>query len=227
MDAPDLDPRAHRAALTALSRVHLLSRTGRRLRATLDRVSARVPPPGPIRMIDVACGGGDAVLDAARWARRRGRRLELTAIDLSDVALAFGAARVRRAGLDGPGVSIAWVRGDALDALPAGPFDLAFSSLFLHHLTDDEVVSLLAGMRDRARHVRVEDLRRTRLGLALAWGTLRAVSRSRVAHVDGPRSVRAAWTRDELSELAAVAGLDACRIRRVWPQRLELEWEDR
>jgi len=225
MDAPDLDPADHRQALRALSRVHALSGTGRRLRTALDDIADTVPSSRPIRMLDAACGGGDAVLDAARWAERRGRALRVVGLDLSETALEVAGDRVRTADLDGSLVAIDWVLGDALGALPEGPFDLVSSSLFLHHLSDDDVVSFLSACRDRTASIRMEDLRRTRTGHLLAWLTLRAVSRSRVAHVDGPRSVRAAWRSGELLRLATDAGLEECRTRRVWPQRLLLAWD--
>jgi hypothetical protein len=116
------------------------------------------------------------------------------------------------------------VQGDALTDLPPGPFDLVVSSLFLHHLPDEGVVQLLETAGARAARVHIEDLCRSRLGLALAWTTLRLVSRSRVAHVDGPRSVRAGWRRRELADLARAAGLSSVRIRRGWPERWILSW---
>lgn len=219
MDDPTLGVKDHRRALRALARVHTLSGTGLRLRNTLARIHAGVPSDRPLRVLDIACGGGDASLDAAKWGRRAGRTVEVTGLDLSAVALEFTAERAAAAG-----VVVRWLEGDALAGLPEGPFDLVMSSLFLHHLADDGVVALLEAAATRGRHLHIEDLRRSRMGLALAWGTLRLVSRSRVAHVDGPRSVRAAWTRDELLALAEKAGLTAARVRRGWPERWILDW---
>lgn len=219
MDDPALGARDHRRALRALSRVHRLSGTGLRLRRVLDQVAGKAADGRALRVLDVACGGGDAALDVARWARRSGHAVEVTALDLSETALAFGRERAERSGLE-----VSWLRADALDGLPDGPFDLAISSLFLHHLEEEQVVSLLAGLRARATRLHLEDLRRSRLGLALAWGTLRLVSRSRVAHVDGPRSVRAAWSRSELVDLAEEADLGGARVRWGWPERWIVDW---
>jgi len=264
MDAPDLDPDLHRQALRALSRVHALSGTGPRLHRALDAITDDLSEDRPIRMLDVACGGGDAVLDAVRWASRRGRPIEVTGLDLSETALEIASERIRDSEPSHPDIGIEWVRRDALRAMPEGPFDLVFSSLFLHHLSDDDVVSFFTAARERVGQVRtrrgharrratrrggtgrertgqertgedlagranggriwVEDLRRTRVGHLMAWATLRAVSRSRIAHVDGPRSVRAGWRRGELLGLAEDAGLSGCRVQRVWPQRLLLDW---
>lgn len=228
MDDPSLDDGAHLRALHALSRVHRLSATGRRLRSTLDRIAASGGPrsggddPTPIRVLDLACGGGDASLDAARWGRETGRAVQVTAFDASPVALEF----VRRRA-EGEGLAIETRVGRAPEELPDLEFDLVFSSLFLHHLENDVAVAVLRAAAARGRHVEIEDLRRTRLGLALTHLTLHTVARSRVAQVDGPRSVRAAFRVPEVRGLAEAAGLDGARIDTVWPQRWRLRWSRR
>jgi hypothetical protein len=68
------------------------------------------------------------------------------------------------------------------------------------------------------------DLERCRAGHALAWGATRLLTRSRVARIDGPRSVAAAFRVDELRELARSAGLTGARIERRLPFRWTLEW---
>ena len=68
MDAPGLDVARHHGALRALSRINVLSlsvgRIWRRLRALTS--SSREP----VRVLDVACGGGDIPLALKRLARR-------------------------------------------------------------------------------------------------------------------------------------------------------------
>ncbi len=217
MDDPALDADAHRAALRALTRVHRVSRCGARFRGVLDRLFGSTSYP--IRVLDIASGGGDLSLDIARWGRDRKRDLQVVGADLSPRALEFAEARARTEGLD-----IDWIEADVLGAFPPGPFDLAVSSLFLHHLEDADVVTVLRSAAGQARHIVVEDLHRSRLGFALAWGGLRLLSRAHVTHVDGPRSVRAAWRGREVEALAAEAGMEGARVRRAWPERLVLSW---
>jgi len=217
MDDPELDGDAHHSALRALSRVHRISRCGARFRDFLTRTLPESTEP--VRVLDLACGGGDLSLDIARWARRTGTPVAVTGVDLSARALGFAGERAEAEGL-----SIEWVEADVLTDLPTGPFDLIVSSLFLHHLAEEEVVALLRTAAERTKHLVVEDLRRSPLGFALAWAGLRLLSRAHVTHVDGPRSVRAAWRREEFHQLAARAGLEGARIRRAWPERLVLTW---
>src|SRR5204862_4753556 len=96
---------------------------------------------------------------------------------------------------------------DALgDWLPTG-YDAVVCSLFLHHLDLERAVLLLRRMSTSAeRLVLVHDLERRRFGYVLAWLGTRILSRSRVVHFDGPRSVEGAFTRAEALELAHGAG---------------------
>jgi len=110
--------------------------------------------------------------------------------------------------------------------LPPG-FDLVCSSLFLHHFPDDDAVRVLSEMAEAGRTVLVQDLRRTRSGYWLAQGTLRILSRSRVARIDGPRSVQASYRIPEVRALARRAGLRGARVVPCWPQRFMLTWSRR
>jgi hypothetical protein len=74
------------------------------------------------------------------------------------------------------------------------------------------------------RLVLVNDLRRSVVGLLLAHVGARILSTSEVVHTDGPRSVRAAFTREEVEALAGKAGLQGAKIERRWPCRFLLTW---
>lgn len=215
MDDPGLERDRHVDALEALARVNRASLAGRRLWREVFALEARLGRSP--RVLDLACGGADLLVDVARRARRAGVPVELHGCDISPVAV----ERARRAAP--AGVEI--FRLDALgEELPAG-YDLVTSSLFLHHLTGSEAVSFLRRMADAAGvGLFVQDLRRTRAGYLIAWIGLHTLTRSRVARIDGLRSVRGAFTIDEARALCLEAGLDRATIRPVWPQRFTIRW---
>jgi hypothetical protein len=81
-------------------------------------------------------------------------------------------------------------------------------------------------MREAARYlVLVDDLRRCVPGYWSAVVGTRLLSRSPVVHIDGPRSVRAAFTTDELADLAQEAGMSNGTVTQHWPWRQQLLWE--
>jgi len=94
--------------------------------------------------------------------------------------------------------------------LPFKPasFDFVFSSLFLHHFSDDRVVELLASFRKLARRaVLAIDLERGPLALRFLPATQWLFNWDGMFVRDGLISVRAAFKRHELLALAGRAGL--------------------
>jgi len=230
MDAEDLDPVRHVQALRALARVNRVSLVAARVwrevlhlsRGSRDRSSRGRrdrKEHRPLRILDVACGGGDVMVDVARRAQQASLPLVVQGCDLSPVALEHARREAGRRG-----VAAEFFARDVLaDGLPGG-YDLVCSSLFHHHLSREDAVELLRGMAEAGRRVLVQDLLRGTLGYLLAWSGLRLLSRSEVAHVDGPRSVRAAFTLPEVRAMAAEAGYVGAVVRRGWPERFILRW---
>lgn len=217
MDDPGLEANRHVLALSELARLNRLSRTARAFWTELRREPVASTP---LRVLDVACGGGDVALDLARLARSAGRAIQVDGCDLSDRAVGVASESARRAGLPCRFFTL-----DALrDPFPPG-YDFLVTSLFLHHLDEPQVVSLLRRMAASARRgILVSDLRRTRTGLILTWMATRALCRSSVVRYDGPASVRAAFREDEVRILAGRAGLEGFTLTRTWPQRLRFRW---
>jgi 2-polyprenyl-3-methyl-5-hydroxy-6-metoxy-1,4-benzoquinol methylase len=219
MDEPGLNAELHFDALRALERINVWSRSARLLWPCLALLARKVAPR-PLRVLDVATGGGDVPRRLGRLAARNGLRLELTACDVSERALDYARARAER-----EQVRVAFVRCDAVrEPLPSGQ-DVAVSSLFLHHLGEGETVLVLRKMAEAAgAAVLVNDLARSAAGFALAFLGTRLLTRSPVARMDGPRSVRGAYTPEEIRALAERAGLGGATVRRRWPCRYLLTW---
>ena len=174
----------------------------------------------PLRVLDVATGGGDVPLGLRARAKRAGLTLELGACDISPVAIA--AARERAAAV---GATVDHFVADALaEPLPTG-YDLVTCSLFLHHLSENDAAKLLARLAAAAgRLVLVNDLARGRWNTGMVWLGTRLVTRSPVVHADGPASVRAAFTRSEAAALAERAGLVGTTVSARFPCRWLLKW---
>ncbi|NUQ66445.1 MAG: methyltransferase domain-containing protein [Pirellulales bacterium] len=216
MDDPSLDRDRHRHALLGIARLNRVSRAV----ASLWRPISQLPDGHALRILDVATGSGDVPLGLWRRARRAGRTLEICGIDVSPFAVQCARDRAEKAE-----AAIRFEVLDALNEVLPGGFDVVCCSLFLHQLGRDEVVLLLRKMRDCARQVvLVSDLVRTRRGLLLAHVASRLFTSSDVVRVDGPRSVRAAFTIREFHRLVRKAGLEGAVLSPVWPCRMLLSW---
>jgi 2-polyprenyl-3-methyl-5-hydroxy-6-metoxy-1,4-benzoquinol methylase len=224
MDQPGLDASEHRRALEALRRVNafsLGSRTAWPYIRAFCRAREGEGPAQPVRLLDVARGGGEFANRIARRARREGLPLEVAGCDVSPFAVGHASEQARRAG-----ISVSFFRHDALSgSLPTG-FDIVTCSLFLHHLDPPEAVALLRAMREAGSLALVDDLERGRFGWLLAYVGIRLLSRSSVAHVDGPLSVEGAFTRGEARRMALEAGWATVDVVPRWPCRFLLVGRD-
>ena len=220
MDQPGLDPKEHAKALMGLRRINAISRCSAGLFRPIEAL-AITQPAKPLRVLELACGGGDTAIDLALMAKRKGLALDIHACDLNPEAVAIAQTNaVRRQ------AALTVFTADAL-AKPTdhNSFDVVYCTLFAHHLDEPDVIRLLEVMALRSRKlVLVDDLIRSRLGFALAWIGTRLLSRSWVVHTDGLLSVRAALQPDEMKSIAMQAGLNDAQIKRSWPERYLLNW---
>lgn len=228
MDDPELSPELHRAALKGLGRVNSLSRTVRFLAEKLQ-LEAIVQKKPNVRILDLACGGGDVTRGIAQILARKysdgSKQITVEGWDISSTAVNYANQNIT----DELRGNLCFRTEDALaDAFNSefeNSFDVVFCTLFLHHLSEDQAVRLLRRMHSLSNGVvMVDDLRRTRLGLLLAQVGCRLLSRSRIVHTDGPMSVCAAFTESEVNQLARSAGLDEPTIIRHWPERFLATW---
>lgn len=219
MDQPGLDEARHAHALHGLARINLWSLTSNALFGPIARL-ARDIPGRELNVLDLASGGGDVAVGLWRKARRHGIPLRIRGCDVNPRAVEFARRRAHSRRAD-----VGFFVLDAVNGpLPEG-YDVLICSLFLHHLDENEAVALLRRMSAAAAHlVAVDDLRRHPAGAALAALGTRILTRSDVVHVDGLRSVRAAFTIGEASQLARTSDLHGFVIRPHWPFRFLLTW---
>ena len=181
------------------------------------RALLRSEPPRVVRVLDVGCGGADVPRALAGWARRRGVRLRITAVDQDPVVVARAAAACRA----WPEIRV--VRADAT-RLPFADhsFDYVTSSMLLHYFGLAEAAAVLTGWRHLAiRAVVVADVRRHWFP-CLAIDLLGRVSRHRLFRQGHTDTIRRGFTPGELGRLAGQAGFARIGVRRHVPFRLSL-----
>ncbi len=213
MDDPGLSKPEHQHALAGLSRLNRFSGVS----SAMYRRIRRYLRPGdmPVRILDVASGSGDVAIAWAKQAKREGLSIEITSLDISEVAMEEQQRRARLAG-----VQMESIRQDCLNTALPGGYDVITCSLFMHHLDDRSVTRLLQSMKAAAeRAVLICDLERSSTNLVFVGAASRLLSRSSVVHHDALLSVRGAYTRVEFKSLAEAALLQSVRVERSFPCR--------
>ncbi|MBT9393200.1 methyltransferase domain-containing protein [Hymenobacter sp. NST-14] len=184
----------------------------------LDRLRPHFPAGRPLRLADLGSGGGDTLRQIARWARRRNVAVELTGIDANAFMLEYAAAK------SAPYPEISFQQTDIFSpAFRQQPFDILTASLFCHHFPDAELTTMLAQWQQQAGlAVIINDLHRHPLAYhSIRWLT-RLLGGSRLVRHDAPLSVARAFTRRELHQLLAAAGIRRYRLRWRWAFRWQL-----
>lgn len=189
-------------------------------RVVIDALSSYLGARGSrqVSLLDVGTGSADIPTAISRWCDSRGVVPLIAALDISERNLRIARTRL------GIGGGVALVRADSL-SLPFTDrsFDFVTASLFLHHFQDEDVVRLLADFSRVARRaVIINDLVRNLIPYYFARLTGPVLATSFLTRNDGPVSVLRGFTVDEMSNLAARAGLRQVEVKRVFPYRLSL-----
>ena len=161
------------------------------------------------RVLDVGCGSADIPRALLAEGRRRGRRLEIVALDRSATILQIARERSRGES----GLHFVQAEGEALPFADA-EFDVAVCSLALHHFDPPAAVKLLTELRRVAVAPLVCDLRRSRLAYLATRAFATFLARNRLTKHDAPLSVLRAYSPLEALQLARRAGWRAPQVRR-------------
>ncbi len=219
MDDQALDPMAHKSARIGLDRINAFGRMSSVLFSPLYTLVEECKL-AELRVLDLATGSGELAIGLWAHAHEKQCDLRIAGCDFSEVAIQIAKDSAQRAG-----APVDFFRMDVLkDDLPQD-YDVIMTSLFTHHLSEDEVVDLMRRMKSAAKKmVVINDLERSHLNYALVWLATRLLTNSPVVRFDGPASVRNAFTAGEFRRLAAAAGLDGARIVPASPCRMMLVW---
>jgi ubiquinone/menaquinone biosynthesis C-methylase UbiE len=165
-------------------------------------------------VLEVAAGTGFVPMQASRQLCREGLKLDITLLDRAPSHLPRNGTTKK-------------IAADVV-SLPFSDsaFDLVSCSLFLHHLSPEEVVGFAReSLRVSRIAVLVNDLVRHPLHLALAYAGV-PIYRSRITRHDAPASVKQAYTVEEMAEFFRRAGAAKVETQRHFLFRMGvLAWK--
>ena len=218
IDTGDYTPEEYKRFLKEIAFINRYLGDARALRQTLlediERDDVR-----EFSVLDVGCGSGELLRMIAEFARDSNRKASLTGLDLNPISSETTQNESRQ--FD----EIVSVQGDALKLPFAdGSFDYAISSLFFHHLTDEQILVALREMSRVARRgVIVIDLHRDPVAYVGYKIFCFAFRISELVRHDGSLSIKKGFVVDELNRLGVSAGLDQCAAEHVSPGRVVLQ----
>jgi len=215
-----------RRCLRHLAIVNRLTRAHQHTLRWLDQVLGgphRLNPQRRFRLVDIGCGYGDMLRLIERWAAKRGIHMELIGADINPNAIR--AAREATPA----GSVIRWVLGDVCTSPETQRVDLVTSCGVFHHLTEAEIVRMLAWMDSTARvGWYVTDLHRMPQPYRVFDILMRGPWWQRFIRPDGLRSIRRSFRHEDWARMCAMAGLnvqsvtiETCRPARLCVGRMK------
>jgi 2-polyprenyl-3-methyl-5-hydroxy-6-metoxy-1,4-benzoquinol methylase len=178
--------------------------------------------PNITHVLDIGFGGGDFLKAMATFARQSSLPITFTGVDLKAECVEYASENLKGF------TEISLIESDYRDLRPdlLETVDVVHASLFLHHLSDTEIVNLLRFCRQHRCMVLVNDLQRHPLAMhSIRWLT-KLLSKSYLVKNDAPLSVKKGFSLYELRQYFKQAGYSRVSIQWVWAFRFRvIAWE--
>jgi len=150
-----------------------------------------------ITIIDLGCGGGDILREVSRFGKRNGYQFHLIGIDANQYTVDY--ANILSEAYDNIEFKAIDIFSEEFKTLN---YDLVLTTLFLHHFKNDELVSFLKPVLEKAKlGIVVNDLHRHKLAYYL-FKLLCTTIKNKTIVEDGLTSVLRGFKRQELDEIS-------------------------
>lgn len=156
-----------------------------------------IPKSSKITIIDLGCGGGDILRDIAKFGQKEGFDFELIGIDANKHATEYAGE------LSSKYENIQFFQCDVFsDEFKALKYDIAITTLFLHHFKEDQLLKLMDQLLGQAKiGLVVNDLQRHWLAYYL-FKVITVFEKNKMIVEDGLTSVLRGFKRKELKEIS-------------------------
>lgn len=166
-----------------------------------------------ILICEIGCGGGDNLRAIHKRCKKYGVEAHYLGIDINPDCIRIANDECHH-------LPATFIQSDyrkvEFEVIP----DILFCSLFCHHFSNEDLISMLQWMKkNSSRGFFINDLHRNYLAYhSIRWLT-RIFSRSYLVKNDAPLSVARGFSRAELTSLFCRAGINSFRIQWKWAFR--------
>lgn len=175
-------------------------------------------PQDQYSLVDLGCGGGDMIAVMQTWASKKNIPIRFIGADAN--ANTITLAKERQKALS----DVHWQVANVFDStFLEDQVDIATCTLFTHHFTDEELVQLFQGLKQKVRlAIVINDLHRHPLAYySIKWLT-RWFSKSPMVQNDAALSVLRSFKRRDWKSIFEEAGLGKVEIRWCWAFRWQI-----
>lgn len=170
-----------------------------------------------ITILDVGCGNGDMLRTLANYAKKRKIKLKLIGID----ANYFTIKHAERLSTKYPNIS--YVCADIFEEIKQERlYDVILCTLTLHHFKDDEIITLMNGLKEQsALGIVVNDLHRNALAYYLFVTICFVFRLNHMSQNDGLVSILRGFKKQELHDFSKQLNFNNYILKWKWAFRYQ------
>jgi 2-polyprenyl-3-methyl-5-hydroxy-6-metoxy-1,4-benzoquinol methylase len=184
----------------------------------LEKLIEGMPEKDEIHILDIGCGGGDLLMKICRWARKRSINLRLTGIDANPNIIAYARNHTR----DYPEISYQALNifSEEFQKISC---DIVTATLFTHHFTDEQLISLFKQLKHQAASgMVINDLHRHWFAYHSIKVLTSLFSQSEMVRNDAALSVLRSFHKEELNSILQDCGISDYSLEWFWAFRWQL-----
>jgi 2-polyprenyl-3-methyl-5-hydroxy-6-metoxy-1,4-benzoquinol methylase len=166
-----------------------------------------------VTVCEIGCGGGDNLFAVKKFCDKKNISVNFIGIDMNTECIAFAKQQY-------PQLNCEWICSDyaKVDLQHRKP-DIIFSSLFCHHLTDEQLVQMLQWLQLNSKGFFINDLQRHWLAYYLIKYLTKFFSKSYLVKNDACLSVARSFIKKDWQLLFQTAGINDYTIQWKWAFR--------
>jgi ubiquinone/menaquinone biosynthesis C-methylase UbiE len=175
--------------------------------------------PSPLSILDIGCGGGQMLETIAIWGKKENITTKLIGLDANQFMLNYAKVHLKTF------ADIEYLKADAfeLSTYQTVQPHVATATLFCHHFTEEQLTTLFSTLHKSCRiGFVINDLHRHWLAYYAIKYLTAVFSKSYLVKNDAPLSVARGFTKQEIKQLLAKAGIKTYSLKWRWAFRWQL-----
>ncbi|GAA0877739.1 class I SAM-dependent methyltransferase [Algoriphagus jejuensis] len=175
-------------------------------------------PKSFYQIADIGCGGGDMIGIMNRWANSQGLTMNFVGIDANRNIVELAKVRLQEV------TNVRWQVQNVFDPeFSKEKVDIVTCTLFTHHFTDQELISLIRAFRSKASlGIVINDLHRHWFAFHSIRILTRIFSKSPMVQHDASLSVLRSFRKADWERILKAAGVETFEIRWFWAFRWQV-----
>jgi 2-polyprenyl-3-methyl-5-hydroxy-6-metoxy-1,4-benzoquinol methylase len=171
-----------------------------------------------ITIADLGCGGGDMLIKISKWAKKKNYTVKLTGIDANPYIVEYARKNSKdHSEIEFKALNIFSPEFKELK------FDVITSTLFTHHFSREELISLYRQLQKQAVHgILINDIHRHFLAFYSINLLTSLFSKSHMVKNDAGLSVKRAFKLEELKDILTKAKVSNFTIKWMWAFRWQI-----